>query len=179
MSRHPQRLEALANSQRDAGLSRALAEDDSEQKQSALATKCFHMWSQGLLSTAAMQELSLLAILDGAENAELAELASIGTCGAHPKKAKRDFMARFCKDCFLAGPTVVESLFRDPKISQTVVEPMAFFRPDLLIHSMAKHSEFDNFFGVQEIRRFWDLVESPGCPKLRHHLLTMVENWKI
>ena len=178
MSRHVSKRQALADADHEAGISRPRVVEGDAPTHSALATKCFHMWSQGLLSTAAMQELSLLAILDGAQNVELAELASIGTCGANPGNAKRDFMARFCGDNFLASPTVVESVFRDPKISTAVTEQMAFFRPDLLIQSMANHPEFDSFFGVREIRRFWDLVEASGCPKLIGHPITFVENWK-
>ena len=150
----------------------------SEPQNSALATKCFHLWSQGKLSTTAMQEIALLAILDGAKNAELAELASIGSVGSQPGNCKRDFMRRFCSDNFLAAPSLVQTVFRDPKTSQSVAEPMAVFRPDHLIHSMAEHVEFDTFFGIQDMARFWNLVEGAGCPKLEQHPIKDVPNWK-
>jgi hypothetical protein len=145
---------------------------------SALATKMLHMWSRGDLPAKTMQELSLLAILDGASNVELAEVASFGAFGEYPGNCTRDLLTKFCKDLTVCEPTLVTTFFRDPKSSQTVEEQMAIFRPDLLFHSLAGHMEFDAFFGTKEIRRFWDLVEQSGCPKLQDHPLTMLPGWK-
>ena len=146
--------------------------------QSALATRMLHMWSRGDLPATTVQELSLLAILDGAQNVELAEVASFGAFGAWPGNCTRDLLTKFCKNVTVCSPTLVTTVLRDPKSSQVVDEQMAIFRPDLLFHSLADHSEFDIFFGTGQIRKFWDLVEQSGCPKLAGHPLTLLPHWK-
>ena len=145
---------------------------------SGLVTKCLHLWSQGDLPATTVQQLSLLAILDGAENQELARVAAIGTCGHWPANCTRDLKTMFCKTLCMCQPTLVKTFFRDPKISRTVEETMALFNPAEFMHCLSSHIEFHSFFGTAEIRRFWDQVEASHSPQLQGHPLTLQPNWR-
>ena len=70
-------------------------EKGSKSKQSGLATKLLSLWATGLLSATVVQEISHVALLDGASHPELLALAKAGNFGDNKGSVHRDIMITF------------------------------------------------------------------------------------
>jgi len=148
--------------------------------QSPFYLELLHMWTMGNLSAIGVQKLASAAVLEGLQNDRVAELAALGCWGQHPSNIHKELVALLSKDLKLAEPLIVPCKCVNSKEVPPLIESnFPVLPPHLLFHSMQQHypDVFDSFFGVEQIRSFWDSIYPDDC-RLQHNVVTTIPNYR-
>ena len=154
----------------------ARAASSSEQPpaiESNLATKLVHMWAQGALSAAQLQQLAHAATMDGARLPELVQLSSIGTWGAHPGNCNRDLKRMYLGSVKVSPPHVLPVPCIDPKgRTLCTAESCHMILPHQMFASLANYGDsFSDLLGVPFAHEFWESIRTDDPKMVNHPLL--------
>ena len=147
---------------------------------SQLATKLLQLWSHGQVSAKSIQELTLLAHLDGVNHPEIMALGKAGNFGNCPGNCHRDIMATFCREVHLSQPQLIGVSCQDPKSGQSIFEEAACFLPHILFSDLATSYEeqFSPIMAANSpLRSFWTATLGKGDERLKQHPITKDPCW--
>ena len=180
---NPCAMPALGRGRRQLAAAAAAAAPAEPERHSALLELLIGHWSWGLVSAPFVQKCCAAAVADGIRHPHVQRFATCGSGINNEVNVHRDFMRVLCKpDMYNAIATIQLPMKHNVRSVGWDWEETHVMLPHLLFATL--YEKYNESFEARlvgdfnRIRKFWEELESVGCPRYAAHPVRCRDNHK-